>query len=81
MEQIRVRPSHAKKASALSVSLVTVLRSEDGVNFTHIPGGISVLGSVGTLKFSPVTSRFARVEIWNLTGSGSDVEAMAVFPE
>jgi Right handed beta helix region/F5/8 type C domain len=70
-----------KKASALTVSLVTVLRSEDGVNFTSIPGGISVLGSVGILKFSPVTSHFVRVEIWNLIGSGSDLQEMAVFPE
>jgi hypothetical protein len=70
-----------KKASALIVSLVTVLPSEDGVNFTNIPGGISVPGSVGILKFSPVASSFVRVEIWNLIGSGSDLQEMAVFPD
>jgi hypothetical protein len=58
-----------------------VLRSEDGLNFTNIPGGISVLGSVGILKFSPVTFRFVRVEMWNLIGSGSDLQEMAVLPE
>jgi hypothetical protein len=51
------------------------------LNFTNVPGGISLLGSVGTLRFAPVTSRFVRVNILNLFGSGNGLEEMAVSPE
>lgn len=70
-----------KQASVLSLSLITLQRSEDGVNFTDVPGGVAVVGSVGTLKFSPVTSRFVRVDIRTFFGENNGLQEMAVFPE
>jgi hypothetical protein len=70
-----------KQASALGLNLATLQRSEDGVHFTDVPGSVAVFSSVGTLKFSPVTSRFVRVEVWNLFGGGNGLEDLAVFPE
>lgn len=70
-----------KQASALGVDLVSLQKSEDGVNFTDVPGSVAILSSAGTLKFAPVTARYVRVKIWNLFGGGDGVQEMSVFPE
>jgi parallel beta-helix repeat protein len=70
-----------KQTSVTGTALVRLQRSEDGVNFTDIPGSVAILGPVSTLKFAPVTARYVRVEIWNLFGSSNGLSEMAVFPE
>jgi hypothetical protein len=64
-----------------AISLITLLTSQDGVNFTALPGGISLLGPIGSINFNPVTARFLRVQIWNLFGGQTGLREFAVFPK
>jgi hypothetical protein len=70
-----------KQTSVLGIDLVTLQSSEDGVNFTDVPSGVAILGSVGTLRFAPVSARYVRLKIWSLFGSGNGIQEMAIFPE
>jgi F5/8 type C domain-containing protein/parallel beta helix pectate lyase-like protein len=70
-----------KQTSVLGIDLVTLQSSEDGVNFTDVPSGVAILGSVGTLRFAPVSARYVRLKIWSRFGSGNGIQEMAIFPE
>ncbi|HZY62924.1 MAG TPA: right-handed parallel beta-helix repeat-containing protein [Edaphobacter sp.] len=70
-----------KQASNLGAGLALLERSEDGVHFTPVPGGVGILGPISTLKFAPVTARYVRVQVWNLFGGSNGLREMAVFPE
>jgi hypothetical protein len=64
-----------------AISLITLQTSQDGVNYTNLPGGISLVGPIGSLNFNPVTSRFLRVQILNLFGGSTGLREFAVFPK
>jgi parallel beta-helix repeat protein len=70
-----------KQNAADAISLITLQTSQDGINFTALPGGISLVGPIGSLNFNPVTARFLRVQILNLFGGQPGLREFAVFPK
>jgi hypothetical protein len=64
-----------------AISLITLQTSQDGVNYTNLPGGISLVGPIGSLNFNPVTARFLRVQILDLFGGQTGLQEFAVFPK
>jgi len=72
-----------KQIAPDSISLIRLQASQDGVNFTDVRGGISILGvtPLNILTFNPTTARFLRVQIGHLFGGKAGLRELAVFPK
>jgi hypothetical protein len=71
-----------KQTTTPGIRLIVLQSSEDGVNFTDIPGTAHRIGMdrVNNVSFSPVTARFLRVQVQTILGGPVGFEECSVQP-
>jgi F5/8 type C domain-containing protein len=71
-----------KQTETPAIRLIVLQTSEDGLNFTDIPGTAHDIGMdrVNNVTFAPVTARYLRVQVQTIVGGPVGLEEVSVHP-